>query len=108
MAQTLQKLSALSQETRLKTFKALMEVSPDGLSAGFIAEIMKVAPNNMSAHLNVLSQSGLITVERQGRHMIYKANIKEVNKLLSSLVADCCNGHPEVCTQLSELKCVTA
>jgi len=61
-------------------------------------------PNSLSAHLNILSNSGLIMVERQGRHMIYRPNIAAVNSMLSSLVENCCNGHPEVCGSLAELQ----
>jgi len=99
--QTLKQLSALSQETRLMTFRALMDAGQDGLQAGAIAEALDLAPNKLSAHLNILTQSGLVSVERQGRRMIYRAQIEAVNGLLTSLVENCCHGHPEVCAPLA-------
>ncbi len=104
---TLDKLSALSQETRLLTFRALMEAGEQGLQAGAIARQLQVAPNKLSSHLTILVQSGLISVRRDGRHMIYRAEIDAVNGLLMSLVETCCHGHPEVCAPLAELRKVT-
>ena len=100
---TLKQLSALSQETRLLAFRALMEAGGDGLQAGVIAERLALAPNKLSGHLAILVHSGPVSVERDGRRMIYRAEIGAVNGLLSSLVENCCNGHPEVCTPLASL-----
>lgn len=100
---TIKQLSALSQETRLLVFKALMEANPDGMQAGAIAQHLEIAPNKLSTHLTILVNSGLISVERLGRRMIYRAEIDTVNEMLSSLVETCCHGHPQVCQPLSEL-----
>ncbi|MEL6687484.1 MAG: metalloregulator ArsR/SmtB family transcription factor [Pseudomonadota bacterium] len=100
---TLRQLSALSQETRLLTFRALMEAGTDGMPAGAIAEHLSLAPNKLSGHLSILANSGLVTVEKDGRKMIYRAEIEAVNSLLSSLVENCCHGHPEVCAPLADL-----
>lgn len=105
LAITLKKLSALSQDTRLRAFKMLMEAMPDGVQAGVIAETLNVAPNSLSAHLNILTNSGLVSVERQGRKMIYRPVIASMNKMIASMIEDCCNGHPEVCDSLTNLKC---
>lgn len=102
--ETLKQLSALAQETRLLTFRALMEVAGEGLQAGAIAEQLGLAPNKLSGHLNILVNSGLISVERDGRRMIYRAEINTVNELFATLVENCCHGHPEVCGPLNELK----
>jgi DNA-binding transcriptional ArsR family regulator len=99
---TLKQLSALSQETRLLAFRALMEAGPEGLQAGVIAEQLNLAPNKLSGHLTILVSSGLVSVERAGRRMIYRARIDAVNSLLSMLVETCCNGHPEICAPLAD------
>lgn len=104
LSDTLKQLSALSQETRLLAFRALMEAGPDGLPAGQIAEALGVAPNKLSGHLTILVNSGLASVQRHGRQMIYRAEITTVNTLLASLVETCCHGHPEVCAPLAELR----
>jgi len=40
LEKTLKQLSALSQDTRLRTFKMLMESGPDGIQAGIISEAL--------------------------------------------------------------------
>ena len=104
---TLKQLSALSQETRLLTFRALMEAGPDGLQAGAIADLLSLAPNSLSGHLSTLVNSELVSVERDGRRMIYRARIESVNALLSALVENCCHGHPQVCAPLAGLRDVS-
>ena len=101
--ETVKQLSALSQETRLLAFRALMEAGHVGMQAGAIADQLRLAPNKLSGHLGILVNSGLISVERDGRRMIYRAEIEAVNSLLSMLVETCCNGHPAVCAPLAGL-----
>ena len=104
LSDTVQQLSALSQETRLLTFRALMEAGKDGLQAGAISTQLGVAPNKLSSHLTILVRSGLVSVQRDGRRMIYRAEVDAVNGLLTSLVETCCHGHPEVCAPLADLQ----
>ena len=56
-----------------------------------------MAHNTLSTHLAILARAGLVTGERQGRLIIYRANIQGVRSLISFLVTDCCQGHPELC-----------
>lgn len=100
---TIEQLSALAQETRFAVFQTLMRAGESGLSAGAIAETLTVAPNTLSSHLAILNRADLTTVTREGRSLIYKARIDGVNDLLSSLVEDCCDGHPEVCVTIAKL-----
>ena len=104
LTETLKQLSALSQETRLRAFRALMEAGQAGLHAGAIAEHLDLAPNKLSGHLTILVSSGLVTVTRDGRRMIYRAEIDTVNRLLAMLVENCCHGRPDVCIPLAELR----
>lgn len=103
--QTVSMLGALAQETRLKAFRMLMSEGEAGLAAGELARALDVAPNNLSVHLGVLSQAGLVSVRRQGRYQIYTAQINAVNELLTSLVETCCDGHPDVCRLVNGLGC---
>lgn len=80
-----------------------MEAGADGLNAGTIARRLTLPPNRLSGHLTILVNSGLVSVEKDGRHLIYRAQIDAVNELLSSLVETCCHGHPDVCAPLSDL-----
>ena len=97
---TILQLSALAQDTRLAVFRALMKAGPDGMAAGEIATLLDVAPTTLSSHLGILNRSGLIDMRRNGRSLIYSANIENVRGMLQVLVSDCCNGHPDVCAEL--------
>jgi DNA-binding transcriptional ArsR family regulator len=98
--EAVRRLSALAQETRLKIFRRLVEAGPDGLPAGTLASGLAVSPSNLSAHLGTLSQAGLVIARPRGRQRIYAADMTVFSDLLRFLVADCCNGRPEICTPL--------
>ena len=90
-------LAALGQPTRLEIFRLLIRHEPDGLQAKAISEAVNMAHNTLSTHLAILARAGLVTGERQGRLIIYRANIQGIRSLISFLVTDCCQGHPELC-----------
>ena len=97
-------LAALSQHTRLETFRLLVRHQPDGLPAGEIARLIGVPQNTMSTHLAILARSGLVTSERRSRSIIYHADLGRVRALTLFLVRDCCGGSADVCDMLlSEL-----
>jgi len=91
-------LSALSQTTRFKVFRMLMAAGDCGMAAGKIADNLNVPQNTLSSHLSILSNAGLISVKREGRHLIYATDISETRTLIGFLVNDCCNGNPEICS----------
>jgi ArsR family transcriptional regulator len=90
-------LSALAQATRLETFRLLVRHEPEGLSAGDIARALEVPQNTLSSHLSLLSQASLVTSERRGTTIIYRADLKSVGALVSFLLKDCCGGKSEIC-----------
>ncbi|WP_074797443.1 ArsR/SmtB family transcription factor [Devosia psychrophila] len=92
--------AALSQSTRLDTFRLLMEQEPDGLAAGEIARRLEVPQNTMSTHLAILTRAGLIESERHSRSIVYRAVVNRVREITSFLVQDCCGGRPELCEPL--------
>jgi len=90
-------LAALAQENRLDVFRLLVEAGPDGMSAGAVAEALGLAPNTLTFHFDRLRQAGLVTVQRNGRSMIYSAHFETMNALLGFLTENCCGGVPEKC-----------
>ena len=90
-------LGALSQETRLETFRLLVRAGTLGMAAGEIARTLDIPHNTMSSHLSILVNAGLVQSRRDGRSIIYALNFQGTRDLLSFLVEDCCQGHPEVC-----------
>lgn len=90
-------LKALAQSTRLAVFRLLMKRGTNGLPAGAIAEQLQIPQNTLSAHLNILSNAGLIAADRQGRKLIYSVQIGAIRQFIGYLVNDCCDGHPDIC-----------
>ncbi len=90
-------LAALGQQTRLAIFRLLMGTEPKGLSAGAIADKIGCPHNTLSSHLSILARSGLIRGARDGRSIIYRADVEGIRTLIGFLVTDCCHGHPELC-----------
>ena len=83
-----------------------MGSEPDGLAAGSIAQTLDCAPNTLSSHLGILARSGLVRGMRDGRSIIYRANVEAMKALISYLVNDCCKGHPELCDVKESLRAV--
>jgi ArsR family transcriptional regulator, arsenate/arsenite/antimonite-responsive transcriptional repressor len=103
-------LAALGQPTRLAIFRLLMRREPDGLAAGAIAQSVGCPHNTLSTHLSILARSGLVHGTRDGRSIVYRADVEGMRALVAFLVNDCCNGHPEICNLagvLRETDCCT-
>jgi len=100
MTNALEALTALSHETRLWVFRLLVQAGPEGLPAGEIADTLSSRQNTMSSHLAVLERAGLISSERQGRSIVYRAGVGTVRDVTRFLVNDCCGGRPELCAPL--------
>jgi DNA-binding transcriptional ArsR family regulator len=97
MLTAIEALDALAHETRLSVFRLLVKAGSDGLSAGEIAEALEARQNTMSSHLHKLSRAGIVTSERDGRHIIYRADFIAVRQLILYLMEDCCGGSAELC-----------
>lgn len=83
---------ALSAESRLEVFRLLVKNEPNGLVAGDIAKKLKIPATTLSFHLKTINHAGLITVEKEGRFLRYRANITLINDLIEYLTAECCTG----------------
>ena len=92
--QTLAALAALAQESRLAVFRLLVQTGPDGLAASKIGERLEIAPSSLSFHLKELSHAQLVSQERQGRNVLYRAAFAAMNDLLAYLTDNCCQGAP--------------
>ncbi|CAN7681017.1 ArsR/SmtB family transcription factor [Aminobacter sp. LjRoot7] len=97
---TIEALAALAQPTRLEAFRQLAAAEPEGIAAGDLARRLDVPQNTMSAHLAVLTRAGLATSDRQGRSIIYRADLPALRTVLLFLLQDCCDGRPEICAPL--------
>jgi len=87
-------LAALAQESRLATFRLLVQAGPNGLAASKIAEALGMPPSSLSFHLKELSNANLIVPRQEGRFVIYAAQFDAMNALLGFLTENCCGGNP--------------
>lgn len=85
-------LAALAQGQRLRIFRALIGAAPQGLTPGELAAMLDAAASTLSFHLKELMASGLVTQEREGRYLIYRPSLTQMNDLLAYLTAHCCQG----------------
>lgn len=85
-------LSALAHGHRLQVFRALVVAGPQGLIPGVMAEGVGIPATSLSFHLKELMNAGLVTQERQGRNLIYRAAYDRMNKVLGYLTENCCAG----------------
>ncbi len=99
-SQAVEAFSALSHETRLTVFKLLLKEGEQGLSAGVIARQLNVKPSTLTSHLHILKRSGLLQSTRQQQKIVYSADILGTRNLLRFLTQECCQGHPEICSDL--------
>lgn len=90
-------LGALAQEDRLAAFQLLVSHGPLGLPSGVIADKLSVQPTRMSFHLTTLERAGLLTAQREGRHIRYAVDFGQMNTLLTFLMEDCCGNNPAIC-----------
>ena len=91
-AQAVSALGALAHTQRLRIFRALVVAGPEGLTPSTMAEQLEVARNALSFHLKELAHAGLVTIEQQGRNLIYRADFSQMNGLLGYLTEHCCQG----------------
>jgi DNA-binding transcriptional ArsR family regulator len=96
-------LAALGQPTRLAVFRLLVRHEPAGLAAGAIAAAVGGPHNTLSTHLAILARAGLVRATRDGRSIVYRADLDGMRALVSFLLADCCGGRPEVCGPIGDL-----
>jgi DNA-binding transcriptional ArsR family regulator len=85
-------LAALAHSLRLQVFRALVVVGRRGMTPGVMQESLGVPSATLSFHLRELTHAGLVTQERDGRHLIYRASFDRMNEVLAYLTANCCQG----------------
>ena len=90
--QAVSALGALAHAQRLRVFRSLVVAGPEGLTPSVLADQLDVARNALSFHLKELAYAGLVTIEQQGRNLIYRADFSQMNGLLGYLTEHCCQG----------------
>ena len=85
-------LAALAQPNRLQIFRTLVVKGPEGLTPALLAQCLGMPANTLSFHLKELMNADLISQERSGRNLIYRAQYDHMNAVLAYLTQNCCQG----------------
>jgi ArsR family transcriptional regulator, arsenate/arsenite/antimonite-responsive transcriptional repressor len=98
-------LAALAQPNRLLIFRSLVVKGSEGLTPAQLAEALGMPANTLSFHLKELMHADLISQERSGRNLIYRAQFDRMNAVLTYLSQNCCQG--DACEVIPEAICKT-
>ena len=98
-------LGALAQHSRLQIFRHLVVAGEGGLTPGRLSEALGLPATGLSFHLKELTHAGLITQQRDGRNLIYRASITTMNELLGFLTENCCQGADCLAPQATSCDC---
>ena len=90
MFEATEAFSSLSQETRFKVLKLLIEYGRDGTVPGTISEELEIPANTLSFHLSHMSKARLVTSQKNGRSVTYYANTDLIEGLIGYLQMNCC------------------
>lgn len=85
-------LGAMAQVSRLRVFRTLIVAGPSGLTPGALGEELDLAATTLSFHLKELTNAGLVSQQREGRNLIYRAVYSQMSAVLGYLTAHCCQG----------------
>ena len=85
-------LGAMAQVSRLRVFRTLIVAGPSGLTPGALGEELDLAATTLSFHLKELTNAGLVSQQRDGRNLIYRAVYAQMSAVLGYLTAHCCQG----------------
>jgi ArsR family transcriptional regulator len=82
--------SAIGTEPRLRIMRLLLSAHPGGMVVGEISEELEIPNSTLSHHLEKLKNEDLVSVEREGTFLRYRANTEVLQELLGFLYAECC------------------
>ncbi|MEM6408374.1 MAG: metalloregulator ArsR/SmtB family transcription factor [Pseudomonadota bacterium] len=83
--------SALGSEQRLALLRQLTRAGEAGCTIGALGEATGLSGANLTHHLKILAQAGLIAQTKQGRSVICAAaDYSTFKRLNDFLMAECC------------------
>jgi ArsR family transcriptional regulator, arsenate/arsenite/antimonite-responsive transcriptional repressor len=85
-------LAALAQPFRLRVFRALVVAGRVGSTPSVLSEQLDIPSTTLSFHLKELTYAGLVSQEREGRNIVYKAAVEQMTQLMDYLLENCCQG----------------
>ena len=78
---------------------------PRGMTPGVMAEGSGIPAATLSFHLKELMNAGLVTQERLGRNLVYRAAFDHMTKLLGYLTENCCQGEQCIASEATTIAC---
>ncbi|MEL6361146.1 MAG: metalloregulator ArsR/SmtB family transcription factor [Pseudomonadota bacterium] len=66
--------------------KILSLVKQRAHAAGELAEALDIANSTLSGHLNTLKMADLVTMDRQGTTLLYRANLSVMEEAFAELI----------------------
>jgi|SRR5665213_310008 len=100
--------AALSQGTRLAILRYLIKAAPEGVPAGTVASTLDIQPSTFSFHVAILARARLVQARREQRQILYSPDFKGIRAVVEFLLKDCCNGRPEICSDIFSGFCAPA
>jgi len=94
-------LAELGSPTRLAVFRLLVKAGPEGLVVGDLQRRLKIPGSTLSHHIARLAWAGLVDQRRDGRRLICSTKDGVMTDLLTFLIAECCTGFADDCTETS-------
>ena len=82
--------SATVRVPRLRIMRLLLLAHAEGMVVGEIGDELEIANSTLSHHLEKLKNEDLVTVQREGTFLRYRANCEALQELLGFLFAECC------------------
>jgi ArsR family transcriptional regulator, arsenate/arsenite/antimonite-responsive transcriptional repressor len=82
--------AALGTEARVRILRLLLAAHPEGMVAGEIGEELEIPNSTLSHHLDKMKNEDLVTVQREGTFLRYRANAQSLQELVGFLYAECC------------------
>jgi DNA-binding transcriptional ArsR family regulator len=97
--------AALAHPMRLKVFRALVVAGHGGMTPTAIVQQLGLPAATLSFHLKELNHAGLVTQEREGRRLIYRAAYDQMDALIAFMKDNCCAGLPVEATASAACAC---
>lgn len=82
--------AALGAEPRLRLVRLLLQSHPAGMVASELQNELGIPASTLSHHLEKLRHEELVTQERSGTFLRYRANCEALQALLAFLFQECC------------------
>jgi ArsR family transcriptional regulator len=89
-------LAELGHPHRLQIFHLLIKAGGEGMAVGTIQQGLGIPKSTLAHHLAQLVAAGLMTQTREGRVQRCRVDAVRGRALLQFLVADCCEGLPDL------------